>query len=359
MMKRFYLLIPYIFILNFIFSVDSVKLTFAGDLMAHDVNFRTKPLSEIYKGVLDTLQNDDLSFVNLEFPIDETREQSSYPSFNVSPTYVEAAIVGGFDVFSLGNNHTNDFGFNSLIKTIENMEKFKKSHFITYSGVYGDSLSRMDVETIQVKDLTIGYLSITQFSNNFWNKEGAAKIYTVDYKSVEKVNELKSFITNESKNYDCFILSYHGGIEYRSNPTKERIDFFDQLIKAGVDILWAHHPHVLQPWKFNSTDSGDKLIMYSMGNFISGQLAIVDPKEHDINFAATGFSALFNAELVLDDGKLRILNPGPKMIANVRNKDNYFVAVNKEDALSWPMSDSWKEFYSKMFPVAENRIRKD
>ncbi len=131
------------------------------------------------------------------------------------------------------------------------------------------------------------------------------------------------------------------------------------MLDAGVDILWGHHPHVLQPWYKTTDESGDKLVMYSMGNFVSGQLAIVDPVEHDINFAATGFSSLFKVDIKLEDGKLRILKASPKMIANVRNQDNYFITVYKDIALNHPMSDSWKAFYKKMFPVAEHRIREE
>ncbi len=358
-MNRFNLLLIIIVIFSPLYSNENVKLTFAGDLMAHDVNYRTEPLSDIYEGVAEQLFNDDLSFVNLEFPIDETRKQSSYPSFNVHPKYIEAAINSGFDVFALGNNHTNDFGINSVNKTIKNMDKFRNEHSITYSGVYKEDESDFKVETIQVKDLTIGFISITQFSNNYWNEEGAAKIYTVDYEEPGMARKLMKFVLEVTDNYDCLILSYHGGTEYKDNPSNARKKFFMDLTLVGVDILWAHHPHVLQPWDLFTTDNGDKLIMYSMGNFISGQLAIVDPIEHDINFAATGFSSLFNAELKMENGKLKILDAGPKMIANVRNENNYFVAVNKEVALNHPMSVDWKNFYIKMFPVAENRIRKD
>lgn len=358
-MNRFSLVFLLILTFSQAFSEDRVLLTFAGDLMAHDVNFRTEPLSDIYQGVSSYLKSDDLSFANLEFPIDSTRKQSSYPSFNVHPEYIEAAINSGFDVFSLGNNHTNDWGYDSVIQTVKNMDNFVQKHQIIYSGIYGEGDREFQVESIQVKNLNIGFLSIGQFNNNFWNKEGAAKIYIADYKNPEDVDKLINFIKDVADDFDCLILAYHGGLEYKKGPREQRKDFFLSLTDAGVDILWGHHPHVLQPWTQFHTDDGDKLIMYSMGNFISGQLAIVDPIDNDINFAATGFSALFQLELDMVDGKLIIFNPEPKMIANVRNENNYFVAVNKSAALEHPMSEDWKNFYIKMFPVAEYRIRKD
>lgn len=349
----------FIILFSFIplFSQDRVKLTFAGDLMAHDVNFRTKPLSDIYSGVSSYIDNDDLSFINLEFPIDNTRSQTSYPSFNVHSEYIKAAIDGGFDVFSLANNHSNDYGIDSVLQTLVNMDKFRIEDQIVYSGIYREDETTFKVETIQVKNMSIGFLSVSQFNNNFWNKEGAAKIYIADYNNPEDVEKLTAYIEEVSGNFDCMILAYHGGLEYKTEPSKVRSDFFMDMTKAGVDILWGHHPHVLQPWTHFTTDSGDKLIMYSMGNFISGQLAIVDPIVHDINFAATGLSSLFKVELDIVDDVLKIFDPKPEMIANIRNENNFFVAVDKEAALESPMSEDWKNFYIKMFPVAENRIR--
>lgn len=327
--------------------------------MSHDVNYRTKPLSAIYEGIKEHLLNDDLSFINLEYPIDEDRPQSSYPSFNVHPEYVEAAIIAGFDVFSMANNHTNDFGLKSVNKTVKNMDRFVNDYGIFYSGIDRKSTGNYQIEMIQIENFRIGYLAVTQFNNNYWSEKGAAKIYVKDYRNPEEVDDLISFIEQEEGDYDCFILSYHGGLEYKSDASNLRKNFFDRLIDAGVDILWGHHPHVLQPWVHETREDGDKLIMYSMGNFISGQLAIVDPVEHDINFAATGFSSLFKLKLVMDDGVIRIKDPGPEMIANVRNENNYFVTVEKHVALEQPMSDEWKAFYEKMFPVAEYRIRKE
>ncbi len=365
-MKKIFLVILFVLITFFTSAQEIVKLTFAGDLMAHDVNYKTKPLNDIYKGVREELIDDDLSFINVEFPVDEDRKQSSYPSFNVHPSYIESAIESGFDVFSIANNHTNDFGYGSLVKTVNNMALFKKKYPIIYSGVYGTDETTFSIETIQVKGLKIGFLAVTQFSNNFWNKKGAKKIYTVDYfpdpekpENPINVKKLETFIKSVADDYDCFILSYHGGREYKPGPNRYRREFFSKMIDAGVDIMWGHHPHVLQPWYQESRESGDKLVMYSMGNFVSGQLAIVDPEEHNINFAATGFSSLFKVGIKMEDGKLRILNTEPKMIANVRNENNYFVTVLKDVALEHPMSDEWKAFYQKMFPVAENRIREE
>jgi hypothetical protein len=100
------------------------------------------------------------------------------------------------------------------------------------------------------------------------------------------------------------------------------------------------------PGSLINTPDGDKIIMYSLGNFISGQLAIVDPVEHDLNFAATGISAIFEIVAKKDNNKIR-MEPKIKMMANVRNPKRFFVAVKQEDFLKYGMSKEWEDFYIK------------
>ena len=87
-----------------------LNLSFAGDIMAHNVNFRMKNYALIYEDIAPLLKENDVCFANLETPVCETREYQSYPCFNVHAEYVQAAIDAGFNVFSLANNHTNDQG---------------------------------------------------------------------------------------------------------------------------------------------------------------------------------------------------------------------------------------------------------
>ena len=92
-------------------------ISFTGDIMAHDVNFRLKDFGKMYENISHFLLQDDLSFGNLEFPVDDTQPYSTFPAFNVNTPYVEALIDAGFDVFSLSNNHTIDKGSGGIART--------------------------------------------------------------------------------------------------------------------------------------------------------------------------------------------------------------------------------------------------
>jgi poly-gamma-glutamate synthesis protein (capsule biosynthesis protein) len=68
---------------------------------------------------------------------------------------------------------------------------------------------------------------------------------------------------------DVIIANMHWGIEYKllQNKTQENTAKF--LIKEGVDIVMGSHPHVVQP----SVRTDSTLVVYSLGNFISGMTA--------------------------------------------------------------------------------------
>ena len=84
--KFFFVVIFSFFTVNLIYADENEKsnyidITFAGDIMAHNVNFRMKDYNKIYKDILNITRNDDLTFCNFETPIDNTKDYETYPTF--------------------------------------------------------------------------------------------------------------------------------------------------------------------------------------------------------------------------------------------------------------------------------------
>lgn len=68
----------------------------------------------------------------------------------------------------------------------------------------------------------------------------------------------------------------HWGIEYEQKPNKEQERLAELLFKNGADIVLGSHPHVLQKMEKREIEledgtKKDGFIIYSLGNFISGQ----------------------------------------------------------------------------------------
>lgn len=68
----------------------------------------------------------------------------------------------------------------------------------------------------------------------------------------------------------------HWGIEYQNTQNKEQERLANLLFQNGTDIILGSHPHVLQPMEKRTItlDDGstkDGFVIYSLGNFMSGQ----------------------------------------------------------------------------------------
>ena len=333
-----------------------VTLTFAGDIMAHDVNYYRPAYEEIYREVVPFLRSDWISFANLEFPVDPDKPYSNYPAFNNHPGYVEAAIEAGFDVFSAANNHAADQGADSILATRRVLEDFAGTRDIYWSGLRAHPDDPMMPVLIEREDLRIGFLAVTFFLNN---DEGGEFVYRLDYRDRERREAFLAFLRSVTPAYDLFVLSVHGGVEYRKLPLPQKYAFFHQLIEAGTDVLWGHHPHVLQPHETVRLSDGRRaLIINSAGNFISGQTWHMEPSEEAGEHPARGESALYRVRLLLpDEGGSRIC--GLEVVPIVTFKDpvkGMVVRLHKGLVEKPGTAGRWGEFYRRRAALVQRSL---
>ncbi len=332
----------------------SLLLTFGGDIMAHNVNFNMKDFNDIYTDVTDVLQQDDLSFVNLEFPVYDKVPMSTFPMFNVHPPYVEAAVDAGFDVFSIANNHSTDKGPKGVIATYAVMEEFANTRDIFFSGIRNNSDKPYVPVSINKDGWKIGFLAVTQWLNTYWGGDYAHYLH---YEEEEAKTAFFKLLDTHTKDYDVFILSFHGGVEYATVPDKAKIDFFNECLDHGVDIIWAHHPHVLQPWHLDRNREGGKLLLYSAGNFISGQAWYVDPKSPDQPRNYTGDGALFQVRLQDIGKQYKIRTVIPVLLTNYKHPEKGMVSRKlAELPRDTKIPDIWRKYYKRRLQVITSHL---
>src|SRR5262249_36568171 len=80
---------------------------------------------------------------------------------------------------------------------------------------------------------------------------------------------LKDWITGQKpdgkKDRPQLVVALHWGIERQTIPTSYQVNLARACIDAGADVVWGHHPHVLQGAELYK----GRPILYSMGNLIS------------------------------------------------------------------------------------------
>lgn len=323
---------------------DALSLTFLGDIMAHTVNFSMAEYDHIYADVRAELQSDDVTFANLETPVVSSRPRASYPRFNVHPDYVIAAARSGVDAVSAANNHSNDWGADGIAETREALALLGASHGLAASGLRASAEEPVRATLIEAAGRRIGFVAVTQLHN--LPGAGSSLVYSVDYRDEREAQRFLDWVTIRSLGFDLFVVSYHGGIEYAREPHPEKARFFERLARAGADVVWSHHPHVVQPWgKIERRDGSVALVLHSTGNFISGQTWRLGPADAATARAHTGDSPLFRVHARWDvDGRLR-LDHVPILAANYRDPRHGMVVRRLDALIRSDIHGDWKRYY--------------
>jgi len=211
-----------------------------------------------FSNLEEILENHDISFCNLEAPFTtQGRKLEKKFNFRINPERVRYLKDAGFDIVSLANNHSMDYGKEGLIDTIDTLNNSE----ILYSGAginIGDARKIKIIERKGIKFAFLGYS--TAYSGEFC---AGPKNPGIAYANNEWIKE----DINKARNLaDIVIVSYHGGTEKSYSPTERQKELARLAINSGANIVLGHHPHVLQ----GIEEYKKGLIAYSLGNFAFG-----------------------------------------------------------------------------------------
>ena len=219
-----------------------------------------------FRNVVQYFENDDFTLVNLESVLaDSNKGESTTKRFTFrGPTaYTQILTGSSVDGVTLANNHTEDFGKEGYASTVAALE----GAGVTYVEENKTTLVTTD------SGLVIGlYADSFEFS---------------------KADIQKNVSALRSAGAEIIICAFHWGTEGSYRPTTEQQTMAKAAIDAGADIVWGHHPHVLQKIE----QYGDGIIYYSLGNFSFG----------GNNFPRDLDSAILQQEIIRDiDGTVRL-----------------------------------------------------
>ncbi len=342
---------------------DEITLLFAGDVMAHSPNYNMKDYDLIWSDVKDIINQADLAFANIEAPLDSTKPASNYPYFNMPVSYVQSCIDAGFDVFSLCNNHTNDQELSGIKETIKSSEKLtkeakKNKKDVYFAGLRNSPKDSYSYHLIEYNNWKILFLPMTELLNR-----GIASDY-INFvnSSSTKRNEFIQYCKNlrEKNPCDLFILSWHANeTEYIRSVTESQETFYQDLLNAGVDIIWANHAHIIKNRKIiiDSETQKPKIIMYANGNTISAQRTKPDftaknPIEERDN---TGDGLFYKVTLLKNKDSFSIKKIEPIFITTyITTANEYVIKVMDEDFINYLISNNrnnWANYIRKRIKI--------
>lgn len=245
-----------------------ISLLFLGDVMQHDSQIKAaydlttrqydyKPCLQFVKPYIESV---DLAIGNLEVTL-AGPPYKGYPQFSAPDELALALKDAGMDVLVTANNHCIDRGRKGLERTIMMLDSLD----IIHTGTFRDTVDRMnDYPMLFEKNgFNFALLNYTYGTNGIPVTKPNV-VNTIDTALIHK-----DIVKAKLSSPDAIIVFMHWGQEYQSLASKWQKDVADFCFRLGVKLVIGAHPHVLQPMEWRKQT--DQLVVYSLGNFVSGQ----------------------------------------------------------------------------------------
>jgi len=194
-------------------------------------------------------------------------------AFRTPPAYANLLQQVGFDVLSVANNHSFDFGDQGFADTIAHiqqtgMQAVGQRNQIAYTTVNG------------VKVAFIGFS------------------YFPDHNSILELDAGRALVEEAKQQANIVVISIHAGAEgtdarHTRNETEyffgenrgNLVEFSRAMIDQGADLILGHGPHIPRAMELYKS----RLIAYSLGNFVGYRTLSTD--------GALGYSLILDAQL--------------------------------------------------------------
>ncbi|MCG8579857.1 MAG: CapA family protein [Bacteroidales bacterium] len=332
----------YLILLLLFISVDllgqsdsTLTLVFMGDVMGHDSQIKSARIgnsdqfdyNSCFKYLKHDIQTADIAIANLEVTL-AGKPYKGYPSFSSPDTLVDALQNAGIDAVVMANNHCVDRRKAGLNRTCDILDK----KGMPRTGAFKDSVDRIanNPMILEANGIRLAVLNYTYGTNGI----------RIQHPNI--VNQLDTTVIADDiqlarrKNVDEIILCMHWGWEYQTKPNPEQKKLTNWLYSKGINIVIGSHPHVLQPMKHTTVAGNNKLVAYSLGNFISNQRT-----------APRDGAALLFVDLLKKNGQTKVVNAEYQLTwvytpVKANKKHFYVLPAQRHQNSDWVMETARK-----------------
>lgn len=222
---------------DFTIGGDTRKST---DIFAKELKAQDGDINFTMRNIRDILLEDDLTIVNFEGTLTDTKyipsnKKNNEFLFSASPSYVSMLSDNGIEAVSLENNHIMDHGEEAYAETQQVLED---------AGIVWSNSTQLGVSEVKgIQIAMLSYLCIDRYES-LWDK-------------------VPQDIAEAKKLYPIVIVSFHWGNEKDYSPTANQIRMGHLAVDAGADLILGHHSHRINPIE----QYKGVYICYSLGNF--------------------------------------------------------------------------------------------
>ncbi len=254
----------------------SVTVVMNGDLLWHNTLwFSAKEdarrrgrggydFAPLLAGMKPVIASADLAICHEEVPLAPAGgPYRNYPIFAAPPQVVKAISATGYDACTTASNHSLDQGFAGVRRTLDDLDQAKIAHAGT-ARTKAESERPTILTTKQ--GVKIGIVAATFSLNGLPVPNG--KPWAVHRLTRKEL--LAQAHRARAAGADIVLAAVHIGTEYSTRENAQQVALARALTASSdVDLVYMHHPHVVQPW----TIVNKKWVLYGIGNTVAQQEA--------------------------------------------------------------------------------------
>lgn len=296
-----------------------ITVAFTGDILLDrsvGENIKKYGVDYPFREVSDTLKEADITAGNLETSV-STRGTAADKQFTFrsKPETLQGLVNSGYDMVSLANNHTLDYGQDALFDTIDNLKKYG----IGYSGAGSNEKEAFTAYYKEVNGKTIGIIGISRvLPTADWFARGDSPGLAHGYQTEPMLSYIKETVSKS----DYTIVMIHWNKERTDYPEEYARVMARTFVDAGVDAIIGSHSHSLQGIEFVN----DVPVYYSLGNFVFTDSS--SPKGHETMIVYVTFN---DSDITTKVLPAKIVNGQPKLMGEEYNSNIW----NKLSTLSF------------------------
>jgi poly-gamma-glutamate synthesis protein (capsule biosynthesis protein) len=171
----------------------------------------------------------------------------------------------GFNLFSLANNHSFDYGGAGIEETLYHLAVANAEQPIAYAGIGSNFDEAIKPGCVDLDGTRIGFSAIGIVTGDEpEHRAGPDSPGQASYRDRADFEAAVAKLVALPADYR--ILSVHYGLEGRVIPDERQLDDWRKFAaeEKGIDLIVGHHPHVAQGVEID----GKSLIFYGLGNFL-------------------------------------------------------------------------------------------
>jgi len=232
------------------------KIIFKGDLGFSSKYFRGTYNNDnlLDEECINYLRDTDFTVVNVEGCIGSGKTTASKPLVHANPPEcVEFLRKINGNIWTLANNHITDCGREGVESTLD----IAAQNGVQTVGIGLNIQQAQKPIIIENDGADIGIIAVTEEIEQATENSEGCVLWSNDEKIVQMIAEIKA------KCRWCVVIVHSGPEFCQLMPPPVRKQY-KKYLKMGADIVIGHHPHVVENYEI----IGDKIIFYSLGNFI-------------------------------------------------------------------------------------------